>query len=679
MFSINHRRRSSSVSRRGRQVPITEQLEVRALMTSWVGQIGGAGYDSTYSRAIMDTDGNTYVGGTFSGVADFNIGVATTPTTTLTSLGGEDGYVAKYDPNGTLRWARRFGGVDHEDLNSIRQDAVTGFLYVTGSFRASADFTGDGVADLTSVGASDAFVVRLDPKDGTSLWYKAIGGSSQEIGKDVAAADGNVYVVGTFASTTDFNPGTGVNTLTPAGKGKLRSSDGYLLKLTDQGSYVSAWQIGGSSSDSLRSLVVDGSTIYVAGNFGGTADLNPSSAVQNRTSNGAYDAFFASYSTSGSLNWVQTIGGPGTDGGDWRLSSDANSLYLSGYISETVDLDPGVGVTNLTTAGGSDALIAKYTKSAGTLEWARSFGSTGTDDARIEVVVNPLDSSMYLGGVFSGTVDFNPGSGNGGELTSAGVTDGMLLKLDASGNFLNAWRTGGTGVDGAVKPIGIIGTTLYATGRFEATADFPTGALLTSYGSADGFLLALDEAVPAPSPLLAAAVPTKSVEQSLPASGYQPIVAESLRRWEAAGVDTSALSGMTVQVRNLGGTTLGLASGNTIWLDDNAAGWGWFVDSTLGNSSEFSRAGNQGERNRMDLLTVVMHEIGHLLGQDHTDDGVMAETLAASVRRTEIPFAHTALVDQLFSQLDAQQTGSLLDGLLDEQRNSRRPWLKRRR
>ena len=103
------------------------------------------------------------------------------------------------------------------------------------------------------------------------------------------------------------------------------------------------------------------------------------------------------------------------------------------------------------------------------------------------------------------------------------------------------------------------------------------------------------------------------------------------------------------------------------------------MDSTLGSSSEFLQFGNQGQRNRMDLLTVVMHEIGHLLGQEHIDDGVMAETLATGVRRTEIPSDHTAKVDQVFSQLEAQQTGSLQDELLDERLNSRRPWFQRRR
>jgi hypothetical protein len=59
-----------------------------------------------------------------------------------------------------------------------------------------------------------------------------------------------------------------------------------------------------------------------------------------------------------------------------------------------------------------------------------------------------------------------------------------------------------------------------------------------------------------------------------------------------------------------GGTTLGIASGHTICLDGNAAGWGWFVDPAPGDNSDFTTSGNQGEQQRMDLLTVLAHEMG---------------------------------------------------------------------
>src|ERR1700745_2703139 len=79
-------------------------------------------------------------------------------------------------------------------------------------------------------------------------------------------------------------------------------------------------------------------------------------------------------------------------------------------------------------------------------------------------------------------------------------------------------------------------------------------------------------------------------------------------------------------------TCPGLSYGHTIYLGANAAGWGWFVDPTPNNDSEFIRPGNQGEQHRMDLLTVLEHEIGHLLGKEHEAGGVMQETLAPGIR-----------------------------------------------
>jgi hypothetical protein len=99
----------------------------------------------------------------------------------------------------------------------------------------------------------------------------------------------------------------------------------------------------------------------------------------------------------------------------------------------------------------------------------------------------------------------------------------------------------------------------------------------------------------------------------------------------------SVLHGVAVGITDLGGTALGLASGNSVWLDDNAVGWGWFVGSTPQSDSEFARRGNQGERNRMELLTVLEHEVGHLLGYEHGPGGVLQEILGAGTQRTTGP------------------------------------------
>ena len=78
-----------------------------------------------------------------------------------------------------------------------------------------------------------------------------------------------------------------------------------------------------------------------------------------------------------------------------------------------------------------------------------------------------------------------------------------------------------------------------------------------------------------------------------------------------------------------------------------AAGWGWFVDPTPGDDSEFTTPGNLGEQNRMDLLSVVMHEMGHVLGFEHSETGVMSETLAAGVRA--MPASGHRVVDHFFA------------------------------
>jgi hypothetical protein len=105
-----------------------------------------------------------------------------------------------------------------------------------------------------------------------------------------------------------------------------------------------------------------------------------------------------------------------------------------------------------------------------------------------------------------------------------------------------------------------------------------------------------------------------------------------LARWQAAGANTSGLRNVDVRIADLPGATLGEAVGHTVWLDSTAAGWGWFVDATPWDDSEYLTPGNEGEHGRMDLLTAVSHEVGHLLCHDHSDGGVMDDTLDTGVR-----------------------------------------------
>jgi hypothetical protein len=127
--------------------------------------------------------------------------------------------------------------------------------------------------------------------------------------------------------------------------------------------------------------------------------------------------------------------------------------------------------------------------------------------------------------------------------------------------------------------------------------------------------------------LTAASSAARPVNEILNTHQLPLLLAAALARGQHPGVDTSGLGANPLQIIDLGGTTFGLASGRTIWLDDNATGWGWFVDTTPWEDSAYLMPGNQSEQ-RMDLLT--SPEVGRYIGLDHDVDGVMAEALSAS-------------------------------------------------
>jgi hypothetical protein len=156
-----------------------------------------------------------------------------------------------------------------------------------------------------------------------------------------------------------------------------------------------------------------------------------------------------------------------------------------------------------------------------------------------------------------------------------------------------------------------------------------------------------------PAPLLLDGGPTVGAPDAdtLFAEALDPIVEEALLRWSQSSLTTldadQALAEVTVEIEDLPDLTLGFTDGNRIVVDVDAAGAGWFVDPTPWNDAEFfisatdsefyAKPGNSAAFH-VDLLTVVMHEFGHVIGlEDHAPSQsgpvLMQDRLAVGVRR----------------------------------------------
>jgi hypothetical protein len=121
----------------------------------------------------------------------------------------------------------------------------------------------------------------------------------------------------------------------------------------------------------------------------------------------------------------------------------------------------------------------------------------------------------------------------------------------------------------------------------------------------------------------------------------------AVARWAAVGLtdaQMALLQTVELQIGDLG-SRLGVASGSLIVIDDDGAGWGWFVDATPWEDSEYQSNGNRltagagsEAAGRMDLLTVVLHELGHRLGlldltDNEEEDDLMYWALGTGARR----------------------------------------------
>ena len=168
----------------------------------WAKNVGGTTGDYAYS-VVFDLSGSIYVTGGFQGIADLDPGVG---TFYLSSMGGADIFILKLDSSGNFDWGKNIGGVSSDFGLSIKLDGL-GNVYTTGYYSDTVDFNpSSGFYNLNSFGNTDIFISKLDSL-GNFVWAVGMGGVSLDAGSFMAVnIVGDVYTIGDFVDTVDFDP-----------------------------------------------------------------------------------------------------------------------------------------------------------------------------------------------------------------------------------------------------------------------------------------------------------------------------------------------------------------------------------------------------------------------------------------------------------------------------------------
>ena len=298
---------------------------------------------------------------------------------------------------------------------------------------------------------------------------------------------GDVYSVGTFSSTCDFDPGTSVFSLTSAG-----NTDAYVQKLDASGNFVWAKRLGGSLADEGNQVATDShGNVYITGTFYGSADFDPGSGTCMLSSMGVSDVFILKLDASGNFLWAKSIGSNNYEISYSIAFDQADNICISGSFSGSLDLDPGPSVYQVSSAGGYATYLMKLDVS-GNFLWGQAISSvSGCYGFSIKMDVT---DHIYMTGYYNGTVDFDAGPGTY-TLTAQNGPNSFLLKLDASGAFVWAKSFGAGNSTQAQSLVLDHNDNAYVTGYFVNTSDFDPGpgvSNLTSNGFTDIFVEKFD-------------------------------------------------------------------------------------------------------------------------------------------------------------------------------------------
>jgi predicted outer membrane repeat protein len=302
----------------------------------WARTMGGTGIDYGLGIAI-DSNGNVYTTGAFTGTVDFDPGF---PANNLKSIGLRDIFLSKLDTDGNFVWAQNMGDTGEDFGYGIALNASGSNVYITGDYNATASFGG---IILTSAGGFDIFVANYD-SNGNVVWAKSMGGAGTDYGMGIAVdLNGNVYTTGAFSNTSAF----GTTSLTSAGL-----YDIFVNRLNSDGAYSWAKGMGGTLDDAGGGIAVNSTGIYTIGAFRNVVDFDPGVNTYNLTSAGGADVFVSKLEYYTGVYYAKPIASGIGNCQSWANACALQSALVTAANGDTIWVAQG---THKPTAGADRA------------------------------------------------------------------------------------------------------------------------------------------------------------------------------------------------------------------------------------------------------------------------------------------------------------------------------------
>lgn len=299
----------------------------------WVRTFGSSNAHDIGHGIVVSNSGNVYSTGEFLSTVDFNTGSG---TFNRTSNGLRDYYIHKLDTNGNFVWARTAGGFANEIGRGIALDSNEN-IYFVGYMEDTADFDpSSSVYNVTVVGAYNGFVAKFNAS-GNFQWAHNIDGINvRSDAKDVAVdGDDNIYFVGSFQNTADFDFSSSQQEITSNG-----DDDFFIEKIDGNSNLLWANSIGGSSWDIAYGVKVNPSNlVYTTGTFTGLVDFDFTTNTDPLTRGGGYNVFTTTWDNSNSLSVTESSNSvtttlfpnPAKDKVSVRFSKNMNTVNATLY------------------------------------------------------------------------------------------------------------------------------------------------------------------------------------------------------------------------------------------------------------------------------------------------------------------------------------------------------------